>query len=266
MFQSDHKITDNRKDLILISGIVIGATFLFHIYQSITPFYKTQFQLLDIFFLIGELMCGILSIIVVKSLGFSFDKKSKKQLSKVFGKGFLSLGIAFFMYFLGELTYILNEVVLKISPYPSYSDIFYFAFFPFAFYHVYVNLKFFGVSHKKTMLITIITILFFIMIYSVISDEKNFDFWYGLINVIGSAVVLGLGLSALSIFGNSTLGRLWVILVMGIVLKTIGDVWYSYLEIFNQYTAVHPVNLFWISAWMVIGFSLVRYAKLKFNF
>lgn len=251
-----------RKEFLFVFTIVFGAIFLFYLYQSVVPFYKTQFQLLDIFFLIGEIACGILSIVVVRSLGFSFGKKPKNQPSIVFGNGFLALGIAFFMYFLGELTFILNEVVLKIDPYPSYSDIFYFAFFPFAFYHVYVNLKFFGVSHRKTILMTIITVSFFTAIYFVLSDEKNFDFWYGLINVVGSSTVLGLGFSALSVFRNSVLGKIWVILVMGIILKTIGDVWYSYLEIFDQYTAVHPVNLFWISAWIVMGFSLIRHSRL----
>jgi hypothetical protein len=250
------------KEILFVFVTILAAIFLFYLYQSIVPFYKTQFHLLDVLFLVGELVCGILSIAVVRSLGFISDERPKNHPSKVFGKGFLALGIAFFMYFLGELTFILNEVVLKIDPYPSYSDVFYFAFFPFAFYHVYVNLKFFGVSHKKTVLITIITILFFTVIYSVLSDEKNFDFWYGLINVIGSSTILGLGFSALSVFRNSLLGKIWVILVMGIIMKTIGDVWYSYLEIFDQYTAVHPVNLFWISAWIVIGFSLIRHSRL----
>ncbi len=258
MFQTDDNF--ERKHLFFVFAVIISAVFLFYLYQSVVPFHKTQFQLLDILFLIGELICGILSIVVVRSLGFG--KKSKHYTSNIFGKGFLFLGIAFFMYFLGELAFILNEVVLKIDPYPSYSDIFYFAFFPFAFYHVYLNLKFFDVSYGKTILITIVTISFFVVIYFVLSGEKNFDFWYGLINVIGSSIVLGLGLSALSVFRNSVLGKIWVILVIGIILKTIGDVWYSYLEIFNQYTAVHPVNLFWISAWIVIGFSLIRHSKL----
>lgn len=266
MLQINGSTDPGRKEFLFVFVIVSGAIFLFYLYQSIVPFHKTQFQILDILFLIGELVCGVLSIVVVRSLGFSFDHKSRSQPSKVFGKGFLALGIAFFMYFLGELTFILNEVILKIDPYPSYSDIFYFAFFPFAFYHVYVNLKFFGISHRKTILITIITISFFTVIYIALSDEKNFDFWYGLINVIGSSTVLGLGFSALSVFRNSVLGKIWVILVMGIILKTIGDVWYSYLEIFDQYTAVHPVNLFWISAWLVIGFSLILHSRLDTDF
>lgn len=262
MFQTSDGNNLGRKELLFVFVVAFGAVFLFYLYQLVVPFYKTQFQLLDILFLIGELICGILSIVVVKNLSFISGKKLKNRPSEVFGKGFLALGVAFFMYFLGELTFILNEVVLKIDPYPSYSDIFYFAFFPFAFYHVYLNLKFFDVSYRKTTLMTFITVSFFTVIYFVLSDEKNFDFWYGLINVVGSSTVLGLGFSALSVFRNSVLGKIWVILVMGIILKTIGDVWYSYLEIFDQYTAVHPVNLFWISAWIVIGFSLTRHSKL----
>ncbi len=47
------------------------------------------------------------------------------------------------------------------------------------------------------------------------------------------------------------IGVAWLILALGIVLTTVGDTWYSYLDVCNLYTDSHPVNLLWYAGYLV---------------
>ena len=49
------------------------------------------------------------------------------------------------------------------------------------------------------------------------------------------------------------------LLVIGIMLNAIGDMWYYYLETFGQYTITHPVNLFWWSSYLVMIYAFYKH-------
>jgi len=63
------------------------------------------------------------------------------------------------------------------------------------------------------------------------------------------------------IFRQGTLGIPWLILAIGIVLTTLGDNWYSYLDVYNQYSVTHPLNLLWYCGYLVIAYALYKHKK-----
>lgn len=70
-------------------------------------------------------------------------------------------------------------------------------------------------------------------------EEPNFDFYYGIIFVLGASVVLSYAILGSSIFRKGVLGVAWLLLVVEILVSTIGDVWYYYFEVFEEYSDLH---------------------------
>lgn len=196
----------------------------------------------------------------------SFYVAFRYGMSQVFGKSFLILGVALISVFLAEVTYYAYEVILEIDPYPSIADIFFFALYPLAAIHILINLRFFKnkTDIKQKALFAAIPIVIF-SIYSYVSleeiGEANFDYYYGIIFVAGTAVLLSLAVLGAIVFRGGLLGTAWVVLLVGILIFTIGDVWYYYLEVFGGYDLLHPVNLFWYVSDFLIIYALYKHSK-----
>jgi len=135
---------------------------------------------------------SLVSSISVTTAGFIIAKRYWG--TQVFGKSYLFLSIGFFSYFVAEVIYYTFDLYLGIDPYPSVADIFFFAFYPFTMIHILINIKFFnpGFSLKqRSWLILFPAFIFIIYTYTSFLEfeEPNFDFFYGMIFVLG--VLLG---------------------------------------------------------------------------
>ena len=198
--------------------------------------------------------------------GMAFYVANKYRGSYVFGRAYFALGLGLVMNSLAETVWLVYYF-LGEDPYPSVADIFVFAFYPLALYHLVKNIRFFkpkiGVATK--ILIAIIPICI-VATYSTVSlqaiGEANFDYYYGLIYVISAAIVLSAAILGARIFRQGILGKAWLILVLGIVCTTFGDLWYFYLENYDQYYLTHPVDLFWYAGYMVITYALFKHKKI----
>lgn len=196
----------------------------------------------------------------------AFFVAKKYHGSKVFGKSYFALGLGLAMMVLGEITYGIQDL-LGIDPYPSVSDVFFFAFYPLAFYHLMANIRFFKPKLDiATKIFVVLIPTSIVVIYSFLSfqeiGEANFDYYYGLIFVIASSIVLTGAILGARVFQHGVLGIAWLVLVIGILLTTFGDVWYFYLETYDQYGLVHPVNLFWYASYMVITYALYKHQNI----
>jgi hypothetical protein len=119
----------NYKVLLLILGLGI----IYQIFNYILPEIEGELSPIDVVLAISLIICGISSLIVAK----------KYTSSEVLGPAYIALGIGFIVYGAGDITWVYYTVVLKIDPYPSVADIFYFAYYPFAIFHLVRNIKFF---------------------------------------------------------------------------------------------------------------------------
>lgn len=184
----------------------------------------------------------------------------------VFGKSYLSLSLAFFSVFIGEVIYNVYLFVFGIDPYPSIADIFFFLLYPFAFVHLVLNIRFFqprvSATDKIWVIVLASAITLFYSFYSFPEmGELNIDFFYGVIFVSGASAITALAMLGTKILRKIPLGRAWFLLMIGILLGTVGDVWYHYLEISESYDTSHIVNLFWYASYWVIVYSLYKHGK-----
>ena len=219
------------------------------------------------------LIISVVSIVSPLAVSIiSFVIWSRYKGTKIFGRAYVSLGLAYFMVFAAEVTYFIYHMILQVDPYPSIADVFFFALYPFTMIHLILNIKFFKPkifqSEKKWLVIIpipIIIIYIFTSIFLIqekgIEYHNSFDFIYGVLFITGSTITLALAFLGVKIFRESAMGTVWLLLVVGIFTNTIGDVWYYHLEIFEQYTLFHPVNVFWYSSYWLIVYALYKHRE-----
>lgn len=205
----------------------------------------------------------------------SFFIAHRYGLSQVFGKSYLFLALAFFCFFLAEVTYYVYDEILGIEPYPSVADIFFFALYPLTSLHIITNLRFFKskTNTLQKLPFIIIPIIFFSAYTFIASDvyggiegifsndEDTFDYFYGLIFVAAATIPLSLAAFVVIIFRGGILGVIWALLLVGILINNIGDVWYYYLELFEGYDLYHPVNLFWYTSNVIMIYALYKHSR-----
>ena len=186
--------------------------------------------------------------------------------SEVFGKTYLALAIAFFLQAAGDFTYIYYDWFTDEAPYPSPADAFFFMFYFFAGYHLIQNIKYFkkdmgwGPKLAVPAIVIVIVAIFASMTMDVI-EEEPFDFYFGMLFIVGSSTIFALALLGASVFRESILGAAWLILAGGIFAFTVGDVWYYYLETIDGYTAFHVVNTIWVLGNSAIVYALYKHKK-----
>lgn len=237
----------NIKVIGVIASIVIGFHILVN-YSEESDAYIYAFSMLIPLF--------------VSVFGFITAKQYSGTL--VYSRAYVMLGIAFVLMFLAEFTYFVYEQILDLDPYPSVADVFFFVFYPMLILYLIINIKFFSPKISKSGYGIIIGTPFVSTItyaYLTISDFGSFDFYYGIIFVIAASFTLGLAINTAKIFKGGLIGTAWLVLVLGIILNVIGDVWYYYLEVIGEYTLGDPVNLCWYSAYLLILYSLYKHKK-----
>jgi hypothetical protein len=241
------------KLLLVIFGIVIA--FQVYLYAAF-PVPDDASHLIDVVSVINPLISSIAAFVVAK----------KYWGSRIFGKAYLALAIGLAMNFVGETVYGIFESLGYDTTF-TIADILFYAFYPLIMIHLILNIRFFkpkiGILTKMWVIsIPIIVTLVYSFLSFQQQGEANFGYYTGLIYVIlGSTILSGTMLGA-RVFRQGALGVSWLVLLIGVILLTFGDVWYSYLDTFDQYTLTHPVNLFWYSGYMVITYALYKHQKI----
>jgi hypothetical protein len=234
----------NYKVLLLIAGLAV----IYQTFNYILPEKEGE---------LSPIVCAISSFIV----------SNRYARSTVFGQAYLALGIGFTAYAIGEIVWDFYIGVLKIYPYPSIADIFFFAQYPFIIFHLIRNIKFFK---RKISTITKIWLaaipVALVLIYSYFTfiqvGYDLFDYYYGVPFVAASATTLSFAVLGMQVFRQSLLASVWSLLALGIFLNTFADINYYHLEIFELYTRIHWVNVLWFLAPLLITYSLYRHYKI----
>ena len=222
--------------------------------------------------LVSEESAGIIASVFSVSLAgivalFAFIV-SKQSETGILAKSYFSLGLGFTSYVIAELLYYSMTELFGIEPYPSIADIFFFAVYPFTLIHLWLNIKFFnsGLSKFQKIYVTAIPIValsIYVMISTNTPDvELGFDFYYGVIFVIGASVTFSVAIVGAVIFKEGALGVVWFLLVIGLMINAAGDVWYYHLEIFEEYYDAHPVTVVWFIANLFIIYALIKHLKI----
>lgn len=195
---------------------------------------------------------------------FSFIVARRYSGTLVYAKAYNMLAIAFLLMLFAEVTYFVYEQILELEPYPSIADVFFFVFYPMIIIYFVINIRFFAPKLTTIGIITIVSIpLVATSTYLslTIEDFGSFDFFYGIIFVAAASTTLGFAIHTAKIFRGGMIGTAWLILVIGITINLIGDVWYYYIEVIESYSLEHPVNLCWYSAYLLILYALYKHKK-----
>lgn len=227
-----------------------------------------QFVLSNVFILeTSDFIISIVSIInplAATIAGFIVTLRYKDSL--VFGKSYLLLSLGFLSVFLGEITYLIYDLILNIEPYPSIADVFFFAYSPLLAAHLIINIRFFQARTKVITKIWVSSIpIIIILMYTQLSlfeiGETNFDFYFGIIFVVATSITLSLTILGTKIFKEGVLGKSWLILLIGILFLTIADDVYYYLEIPGDYDLTHPVNILWYAGYWIVVYALLKHRE-----
>ncbi|MCV0372672.1 MAG: histidine kinase [Nitrosarchaeum sp.] len=234
---------------------IISAVLIFHIFVNYASAPDDADVIISVFSFLNPLAVSIASFIVaVKYID-----------AGIYRKAYLILGFAYLMIFLGEITYLVYDLFLGIEPYPSIADVFFFLQYPLTLGYLLLNIRFFTSFNNKYKAWVVIFPMFILLSYGVAALEEldfEFDFFYGMLFVSGASVLLSFAILGVTIFRNGLLGKAWMILVMGILSLTIGDVWYYYLELVGEFDLIHPVNLFWYAGYWIIIYALYKHKKI----
>lgn len=240
----------------LILALIVGLAI---VYQAFNHFVQRPDDQYDIF----ELLLST-SYVVASIAAFIVAKRYWR--SEIFGKTYFALALAYLVYFVGDEIFFYYTNVMHVEAFPSFADVFYFVFYPFAGYHLMKNSTYFKRKFEFKIKLELMVVPIVIAIaYAIIAydslGEANFDYYYGVVFVAADAILLGFALVGAQTFRQSILGPVWGLIVLGIIFYTVADIWYYYLELFGQYSDSHIVNMFWLLNTMLVTYALYKHQK-----
>lgn len=237
-----------------IVALIFAAAAIYHILNSM---YGNN-DAYSIFDLVLDIAVPLVAI-------FSFIVARRYWSSEVFRNTYLSLGLAYVMSTIGNIIWNIQTNIFHTDPYPSISDIFYFAYYPFAVYHLLKNGMYFKrkLEHRTKIWLCVppVIILILYAYFSNQADVNDFDFWYGMIFVAADGVVLSFIILGFQVFRKSILGPVWGLLLVGILIYMVADVWYYHLAIFDLYDSKHFINMLYMLSPMIVIYALYKHLK-----
>lgn len=257
----------NYKIIVLICAGAIAYQLYTHLYTYLYPhsnYLTTQFTPLDVPWIVLPFGIGITSLIISKRYW---------DYSDVLGKAYLALSIGWFFYAVGSSTYeYMSDIVNPDSvPYPSLADVFFLASYPFWYYHLARNVKYYAAKispRTKIVLIAVACGLIVSFTYLTVSQtdftksENYLMFYTSEIYVACDSVLLSLAILGAVVFRKTILGNVWLLLMIGFLIYQISDYWYYYASEFNLYDETHPSNALFQLGFAVIIYALYMHKKL----
>jgi len=238
--------------LIIIAGLLVYQFYLYSFKNPDDPNIE-----------IVETTVTTITALVASAAGFLIAKRYWK--SNIFGMSYLALASGMLCNAVAERIYYFLEQQGQ-TPSPSVADWVWLAFYPLTFYHLARNIKFFKPKIStpvKAFVILLPVVITGVYAFLDFGQEQGLttNYFLGLAYIVGSSVILSAAILGAIIFRQGTLGTPWLILAIGIVLTTLGDNWYSYLDVYNQYSITHPLNLLWYGGYLVMAYALYKHKK-----
>jgi len=229
---------------------------------------------------------AILTISFAAAAIFGFSVAKRYWGSKVFGRAYLALALGYASYFVGWALWFVYEIFYQVeNPYPYYPDIFYFAYYPLAIYHIRTNIHYFRrkLNSKQNFVIfsipVAVTLLYAFFGYVPLDvpngifstttlpiPEYDFDFhkefWVGAAFVFATSLVFSYATIGAQVFRGTVLGPAWGLLLVGFALNTFGDIPYYYFELFGIFDRADPANGMWVAGTMIVCYALYKHRDL----
>jgi len=242
----------NYKIFVVIIGLAI-------IYQAYITIYNDtpSLDFPEFSYIISATICGIIAITV----------GTKYHFHETFRTSYIALGIYFFLLVFGEIIYIIYYHVLEIDAYPSMADVFYLTASLFAFIHLIININYFKkkISTKSKIILPVTGFVIFLT-YAIFSfnqiGDVNLEYFIGLLYATTYSILFTLAILGILVSRKTPLASTWLLLVIGIFLLGLGQVWWIFLEFFEGFSYSHPVNTLWLLGFMIMSFALIEHLRI----
>ncbi len=260
-------VTNRPRWITWTGGGLIAYAALFTLYTLIQPLGETGRLIVgDIVYIPSSLVAGILSLLILRVT----DNRPLRWAWGLIGLGFISWAIA-------DTLWAWDELVLGILPEsPHLTDVFYLLMYPlfFAGLLVYPTVRWDRLSRTKLLLDV-----------SVIAIAAGMFSWHSLIaptlsaesdSLLGRIIevaypiadlILLWGLLRVYFATPQTMTRAPIVMLMiGIGLNVVADVWYALLSAYDLYYTGHIVDALWVIGSMIAaGAALAQYQALRFG-
>ena len=187
-------------------------------------------------------------------------------MSKVFGRSYFLLGGGFLFVFAGELIYFQYVDTSLYEEYSTIGDFFFLASYPLKVAHIFINIRYFVdrfTNFQKfvsSVIPATIILGYSVIVFSVPLDDVG-EFFYSLIFVIASSIVLALTLVAFTLFRQTVLMSAWFVLLVGIAIGTVGDVLYNYSYTLGIYSFGSILHTLWIVSSLIMIYALYEHRR-----
>jgi len=239
-----------------IIGIFMSVVFIVYVVGIENKTYEMVFQNSVSVFPAVVAVIALLSLFIVSK---NEDFNSTKWL-------FLSAGIL--LYCLGELSWMVYELILGKDPFPSIADAFWLAGYIPLFIGLMLTVtetKISLISSRMPLLCVVIGTLIAVSIVFLISPilqsseialvEKVLDLAYPL----GDLFLVIPALAILILYERGLLGKPWQFILIGFVFFSVADLLFSYftwMEIYDVFP-FHLVDLLWASGYFATALGAI---------
>lgn len=243
------------KSLAIIGGFVV----LFQIGLFLT-IDTNDYNITDTVYLALLGLIGVLAI----------SASRKETLKEKINSKFVFLGIGYLLFLSGDIAFYYYDYILEIDPYPSPFDVLFLGgYFLISLHFVSLKKHFQIKLSRKQKSLGIIIPVIISSFYAITSffqwgryEGLEFDLFWGTLFTVGSSITLSFAI-IIGLKVRERMHPIWTILVAGVIIGMIAELWYYYLETFEAFYSSHVVNTVWISSFLLIVFTLIKYNNLE---
>ena len=172
-------------------------------------------------------------------------------------------------WFIGNNVWTLEELFFEEEPYPSAADLFYLIGYPFLLMFLVQYLVPMRMAITKNMVfaslissVAILGLFLYVLEYSD-NSELLFVDAFSLAYPLADIFVLFPSIIGLILFFRGKTNFMWSMILFGIVLTTLGDLWFMYLQVYQEefYHTGHPVEILFLSSYVFMIFGVYNHIK-----
>lgn len=208
----------------------------------------------------------VIAALIATFLGYSAAKIY--GWNSVGGKIFYIFGTGLLFFFLGELSWMIYEVIMAVeAPYPSIADAFWLIGLLAIIIAIYVKIFSTGVKEVlsrsrilKSAIASIILLsvsMYFVLLPILVSPESEFkggltEKIIDLVYPIGEIIIMFGAIGIYAAHRRGTLGITWGLIIIYLILNFIFDTSFSYLTWNDLYSTGHPIDLLYFAGYLLL--------------
>jgi hypothetical protein len=184
------------------------------------------------------------------------------------GLAWVSFGGYAISWFIAEMLWIVQELYLKIDPFPSAADIFYLVGYPFLLMFFIAYLQPVRSAVTKKMLIVASAFAIGILIpslYFALEPSKSTDLLQSILSVIYpifDAVIIIPALLGVALFFKGQVNLTWTLICMGTISLFVADTAFLFGQNENSYYTGNPMEIMFYWNYILLTFGIYGHLKL----